>query len=138
MKGGHADLNLGIPAVLFTNANRYINKIDELMCILHDLTPDVIAVTETWLGCDVPDTVCQIDGYTLYRKDRTSGIGGGVLCLVADDIQSCLRVPQVACDVDFEMLWVLIRPRVLPRPLSCIIFGVLYMPPCYCVELQKN
>ncbi|KAJ3657096.1 hypothetical protein Zmor_016125 [Zophobas morio] len=38
---------------------------------------DLVAVTETWLSEDIPSAVVGIDGYKLYRADR-SRTGGGV------------------------------------------------------------
>ena len=126
------------PVVLYTNANHLLNKMDDLTCLVNTHTADVIAITETWLESEIPDTLCCLDNYLVYRKDRTSGLGGGVLCYVKAEMQSSVRVPQVATLYPFEVLWLLIRPKVLPRPLSCMIIGVFYIPPWYGSEMRKS
>jgi len=32
---------------------------------------------------------------------------------------------------EFEIIWVLLRPRQFPRPLSCLLFAVVYCSPSY-------
>ena len=55
-----------LPIVLLTNANRLHNKIDELFCLVNREHFDLIAITETWLTNEVPDSVyhsvCELSG----------------------------------------------------------------------------
>ena len=41
---------------------------------------DIFAVCESWLNNIVLDSEIAIEGYQVYRKDRSNSIGGGV-CL---------------------------------------------------------
>lgn len=65
---------------LYTNIRSLLNKWDELMLYISDLAPDLIAVTETWLSSEIPDSELCLPGYSIFRADRC-GRGGGVLLL---------------------------------------------------------
>ena len=61
--------------------------------------PDVIAVTETWLSDQVPDSSVALPGYaTVHRSDRPVSKhkcpGGGALILVKDGFR-CWRRPDL-------------------------------------------
>ena len=71
-----------IPSLLLTNANRIINKLDELYLLTTRFSPDIICISESWLSSDVPDGMCNLSDYILYRRDRVDRIGGGVMCYV--------------------------------------------------------
>jgi len=47
------------------------------------------------------------------------------------------RLTQFESDL-YEVLWISVRPKQLPRPLSLLIIAVVYCPPSYNVELKKN
>ena len=49
---------------------------------------------------DVPDSVCNLSDYVLYRRDRVDRIGGGVMCYV----RSCLNSRVVEPLVDRQRL----------------------------------
>ena len=75
-----------------------------------------------------------MNGYFLFRRDRTAGIGGGVMAYISNKI--CVRIPNLLTKnaFDFEILWLLLRPCLLPRPLSIVILAIVYCPPWYNVE----
>ena len=55
----------------------------------------VIAITESWLGSVVEDSIVAIDGYSLIRNDRNTR-GGGVALYVHESLSvSCLCVSDV-------------------------------------------
>ena len=70
---------------------------------VHDINPDVIGVTESWLTSEVLDSELALDGYDLFRKDRpVDREGGGVLLYVKKD----LHAVQYESPVDFpEQVW---------------------------------
>ncbi len=39
---------------------------------------------------------------------------------------------------DFELMWVALRPRLLPRPISIILLGIVYCPPWYGTDLRRS
>ena len=52
---------------------------NELQCIISEQKPDIIAITETLLKPDIPNSDIP-DYFSVYRKDRPGGEwGGGVL-----------------------------------------------------------
>ena len=54
--------------------------------------PKIICLTETWLNSNVSNLEILPDSeYTIYRKDRTHTIGGGVLTAVHNSIKSKCR-----------------------------------------------
>ena len=59
--------------------------------------------TESWLGTNIKDHEVFPSGYSVYRKDREIGRGGGVFIAVKDHIMSS----QITdFDTDCEILWV--------------------------------
>ena len=45
-----------------------------------------IAVTESWLHADLPDSAVGIGGYDVHRKDRSGRRGGGVAAFVSSSV----------------------------------------------------
>ena len=118
-----------MPSVLITNINHICNKFDELSVVASKLNPDIIALTETWLTPDVPDSHCSLLDYNILRRDRIGKIGGGVMIYIRSSI--FYRNLDILNEGNFEILWVWLRPQFLPRPVSALIVGVVYCPPWY-------
>ena len=53
-------------------------KIDDLRLSCACFKPDFLIVTESWLKMSHDSSLFHIDGYNLFRCDRTRTIGGGV------------------------------------------------------------
>ena len=49
-----------------------------------DSDSDIIGITESWANKDI--TELGLEGYVMFRKDRTGRRGGGVLLYVKDTI----------------------------------------------------
>ena len=135
--GHHAVI---MPSVLLSNANHIFNKLDELRALTSIYSVDIICITETWLTAEIPDSACHLPGYVVFRKDRSTGQGGGVLCFVRSNVKSLVLEPAYANNVkhDFEILWLGIRPAILPRPVSIIVVAVVYCPHWYNSEMKGN
>ena len=73
----------GIVKVLFTNAQSIVNKMDLIETQVYELSPDVIAITESWTHNEISKEILKLSGYDLVgRSDRTDtlkGRGGGIL-----------------------------------------------------------
>ena len=104
-----------------------IPKIDEIRSVVLDQKIDIAAFTETWLRDSIQDTIIDIPGYQIYRKDRNGWLHGGVCTYVRDGIRTTilndLHRPT------FEVLWIKLRPKRLPRGIPSIIVGTIYHPP---------
>ena len=84
-------------------------------------------MTETWIDEDTPLESLYIHGYSLFSKSRIGRKGGGVALYIKDYFNPralSVTVPDVV-----EATWVILRPKLLPRELSCIVVCVLYFPP---------
>lgn len=64
----------------------------------------------------------RLENYVLFRKDRHNRCGGGVALFVSSTVH-CKRLPEIELkDSLTETLWVHLRPRRLPRSVSCIFY----------------
>jgi hypothetical protein len=75
--------------------------------LLQSTEPDIIIATETWLNTSVSSSELECDGFTIYRKDRLAGAGGGVLIA----INSSLTSSEVSITTSSEILWTKIHCR---------------------------
>ena len=106
------------------NARSLRNKLSELHALLKCSRPEILIVTESWLDSSVSDGVVDPTGaYTIYRHDRMSRVGGGVLALVSNHFHSYqIHVPKCfnRCELEcFELVTDLSTFRII----------VLYHPP---------
>lgn len=70
------------------NAQSIVNKHDSLEAHIYTHSPDVVALTETWLReFHSDDCICP-HGYHIFRCDRVSTSGGGVALLVKSKFQT--------------------------------------------------
>lgn len=63
-----------------------MSKLPELTCIAGDLKPQLILITESWLKPVIPDSVCSLPGYTVFRADHPDGRGYGGVCIFVEDV----------------------------------------------------
>ena len=115
-----------VPGIALSNVMSITPKIDEIRSVVLDLKIDIAAFTETWLRDSIQDTIIDIPGYQIYRKDRNGGLHGGVCTYVRDGIRTTilndLHRPTL------EVLWIKLRPKRLPRGVPSIIVGTIYHP----------
>ena len=90
-----------VPSLLLTNANRIFNKLDELSILLKSKSFDIVAITETWLSDDIPDSVVHVNEYSVFRQDRNGAIGGGVMCYISKNIFSRVLDLDTRNDLNF-------------------------------------
>ena len=112
-------------------------KVDEFALFLRTNNVDIDCITETWLKSTVPSSAINIAGYSVVRNDRHNEIiGGGVCVYIRNTIRYKLWTELL--DDDVESLWITIRPKRLPRDLSMITLGVIYMPPGSSIRPRKE
>lgn len=116
---------------MLVNAQSLCNKITELSVRLKCERVEVCCVTETWSATPSTASIPGYDLYTKNRKDKDGNVithGGGVGVYINADIEHEVLTFAEHTDT-YELLWVKIKPKVLPRAFSSITFGVLYFPP---------
>ena len=93
------------PKCLLLNARSLSNKVFHLHLLLSAESFDIIAITETFLENTVFDHESQLNGFNIYRKDRSGWRGGGVLLAVKSGL-TCIRrrdlettVEMLACQI---------------------------------------
>lgn len=116
--------------VALLNARGILKKLGELEhTVLKGFhrPPDVIAVNETWLSDQVPDSTIVLPGYaTVHRSDQPVSErkcrGGGVLILVKDGL-CCWRQPDLQSRP--ESIWI----EVSTARSSSLVIGCFYRLP---------
>ena len=70
---------------LNTNAQSLQYKMDELKQVIKENNVQIITVTESW-GQPWKEATLDIEGFIMYRKDRTDGRkGGGCIIYISRD-----------------------------------------------------
>ena len=115
------------PSLLLSNTMSLAPKIDEITLCISETKPDLACFTETWLHDGISIDCINIPGYNLIYKNRTSGIHGGVCTYIRNSIK--FKTLNFLHHPDFEVLWVYVRPKRLPRGVPCIVIGTVYHPP---------
>ena len=49
--------------VVFWNIRSTLNKIGSIRIKMHDMHISILAITESWLKSDIPDTLIDIEGF---------------------------------------------------------------------------
>ena len=86
-------------------------------------------ITETWLKESIPESVVNIPGFTIIRRDRVVNNHSGVCVYIKDCDFKYKVLQELTCCQDHEIVWLHLRPTRLPRGFSCLIVGVVYHPP---------
>ena len=110
-------------------------NIDELKLNFHDY--DIIGLCETWLNCNVTDSMIAFPGFDIIRQDRTNHKrGGGLLLYVKNEIfDCCSKIEDLSMmSTDLEQLWVtLCIPNVRKTNIALV-----YRPPGSTLENSIN
>ena len=112
------------------NARSILTKTDELALVIHNQKSDIVMVSETWLSDVIPDEALYfpgIPGFSVIRNDRVNMRGGGVAVFVKDTIP--FKIRHDFTSPDYECLWIILRPKWLPRSISKIALACVYLPP---------
>ena len=85
---------------------------------------DVLFLNEIFLKPDIPDSLYAVPGFTIYRCDRISKCGGGVLAFVNQDLRVKRRADLE--NAHLEITWLEVFPFKSKRSLS---ISAIYRPP---------
>ena len=112
--------------IIHMNCRSILNKEEELQNIVEDLDPDIITLSETWLGDHIPAQTCVPEGYKIIRKDRSEDFkqkygrnrGGGVAVIYKQNIK--VEKNRYTTDQVEEILWCHVKTR------ESFMLGVVY------------
>ena len=79
--------------IIFWNTRSVLKKIDSITDKVHSYLPNIVAITESWLKQNIPNSIIDIAGYNVYRQDRKfenregrTKRGGGLLLYMRNDL----------------------------------------------------
>ena len=115
--------------IYYQNVRGMRTKLRDLLLSVSDCDYDVIVFSETWLNQDIHDSELGMDGYNIYRKDRSELTslkcwGGGVMIAVRGCYQSFLiineqeSVEHIFVSVCSGSEKMIVGAVYLPQPLS--------------------
>ncbi|KAK0147403.1 hypothetical protein N1851_013129 [Merluccius polli] len=111
-----------LPSIILSNVRSLNNKIDDLRTHARYCSDfreaSLMCLTESWLQPNAPDSLFEINGFTLTRLNRDANSGkckGGGICVYINDLW-CRQftVKEALCDSNVEMLCLTLRPFYLP------------------------
>ena len=77
------------------NIRSIVNKTEQMEHLLSDSNIDILGVSESWLTHSSSTAAISIPGYNVFRKDRETGRGGGILIYVRDKFKcELIRWPK--------------------------------------------
>lgn len=97
------------PKIMVADAMSLTPKITEVQEFIDRNKVSLALVTETWLKSAVEDTVVDIPGFSIVRRDRASNAHGGVCLHIKDDYFRFKKLKELTCCKDHESLWVHLR-----------------------------
>lgn len=109
-----------------------MNKRPDFEALVMQTSPDIIGITESWTHKDILDSEIALDGYNLFRRDRTETRGGGVLLYVRSDITAVVN-DNITNELNSESIWCSITTRERQ-----LIIGNCYNSPSASMEEQQN
>ena len=120
------------------NVRSLFPKIDQIRAIFQDSKIGVVTISETWLNHRVSDSMINIEGYTMYRQDRSTHStgdksnnnkkrGGGLVTYInkaiSCDIETLTKLENNTKDLESQWL------KIKRRNAKNIIICNLYRPP---------
>ena len=96
----------------------------------------IITLSETWLNKSVKNAEVEIEGYKIFRLDRTGKRGGGVCAYIRTPLKEhILKGLSTTSTNWFEQLWLLVQYKKIRSFVIC----VAYRPPdCHISFLEDH
>ena len=119
-----------LPNILSLNVRSILKKLKIWAHVIHNYISDIVMVSETWLSDDIPDEALHfpgISGLSVVRNYRVNKRGGGVAVFIKDTIP--FKLCHDFISQDHECLWIILRPKWLPRSISKLALACAYLPP---------
>ena len=120
--------------IIHLNIRSIINKIDIFRHYLNNSNISIATISETWLHEFADSFMISVDGYQLFRQDRTTvnannrrKTGGGLCTFIKNgirvDAETLENMNQ--CDSNIEIQWIICNFEYSKN----IIIGNVYRPP---------
>ncbi|CAG5078932.1 Protein of unknown function, partial [Cotesia congregata] len=95
-------------SILSLNVNSLLGHLGQLVELISNIKPFIIIMVETWLKPDIDNSIFEIDGYRIFRRDRNlvhaeSGRfmqGGGVACFIHNSLKVKVLHTSTAEDIN--------------------------------------
>ena len=96
-------------------------------------------VSETWLSKEIPDEAFYFPGnssFSVIRNDLSLNKRGGCVAVFVKDTIS-FQICRDFISLDYDCLWIILRPKWLPKSISKIVKAYVYLPPSLnCGEME--
>lgn len=110
---------------MYTNLASLLAKFDDFVLTVEDISPSFIFICETWLSPRIPDSLVDINGYTIFRSDRMNRAGGGVCVYIKSELLISFSVTPLCLECpNIDTLALKLRSGSFSITLACI-----YRPP---------
>ena len=105
-------------------------KIDQLRTVLEGSSIDVFTISETWLNDKADSHLFKIQGYNLFRQDRSTQNtrkkrGGGLAIYFKNSLDVYVQKDEIASTQDLEVQWF----RIVRQNAKTVLLANLYRPP---------
>src|SRR5215813_3014492 len=99
----------------YTNARSIRNKLNEFKAELHEIQPDIVGISETWLTDKDSDLIMNNTGYAIIRRDRVDRKDGGVMIMIKSGIHYDIdHTGNNLTEHHFESVWCKIKLEQFP------------------------
>ena len=114
---------------MLSNVMSLVPKLTEVQEFIFRNEVGLAFFTETWLRGSIADSVVNIPGYTVLRRDRTFESHGGVCLYIRNEMSwKYNQLEDFKCCDHHEVLWVHLKPTRLPRGFPCLVAAIVYHP----------
>ena len=112
--------------VIYTNCCSLENKSTELTALISSHQPDIIALTEIWLGPDVLDSEINLPNFAIFRKDSQRPLSAGA-CIYISTAITASAIPFNTLDPCqfMDSIWL----RVELSKQHTLLLGNIYRSP---------
>ena len=113
---------------MVTGITSQVSKVEGIQESINRDQIIIVIVTENRLRSTIMDSVVDITGYSLIRKDRSSDCHAGVATYLRNNQFKHSRLDLLSFFEDHQIFWFFLRPNRLPRGFSSLIVTVDYHP----------
>lgn len=106
------------------NVRSLISGFNDFRHLVYENEFDIVALSETWLSNDIDSDIISLQGYNLFRKDRTGRGGGVALYLKTSFNCEVVSLDSLANNNLFEHLWVKFKANH-----RTFLISSIYRPP---------